>query len=146
MHAETGWVSAGVSSLSSLQKFSLDLDRAFDKKVIEPTLALQKKVSLEALRRVIEKSPVLTGRFRGNWQVAVGVRPTGELEVADTTGSNTLSKGSRPITSLDDLDTIYIVNNLPYAEKLDQGSSQQAPAGMIAVTVAEINAFFNEVS
>lgn len=132
--------------MSSLQKFSLDLDRAFDKKVIEPTLALQKKVSLEALRRVIEKSPVLTGRFRGNWQVAVGVRPTGELQVADTTGSNTLSKGSQPITALDDLDTVYIVNNLPYAKKLDQGSSQQAPAGMIAITVAEINAFFNEVS
>ena len=31
----------------------------------------------------------------------------------------------------------YLVNNLPYIRRLEQGWSQQAPAGMVAVTVSE---------
>ena len=30
----------------------------------------------------------------------------------------------------------YITNNLPYAERLEYGYSQQAPAGMVRVTAA----------
>jgi hypothetical protein len=33
--------------------------------------------------------------------------------------------------------TIYIVNNLPYANALENGHSKQAPSGMVKVTLQE---------
>ena len=35
---------------------------------------------------------------------------------------------------------IYIQNNLPYANRLENGWSNQAPAGMVALTIAEVEA------
>lgn len=131
--------------MSNAAKFTADLERAYQEKVILRTLSVQKKLALEALRRVVMKSPVDTGRFRGNWQVSVGVTEDGTVEVTDKSGSETINKGVRPISALSKFDTVYIQNNLPYAERLENGWSQQAPAGMVAVTVAEIEAFMNQM-
>lgn len=130
--------------MSNLSRFSADLDRAFEEKVQGKVIAVQKKVALEALRRVIFKTPVDTGRARGNWQVSLGVRDDGVLEVTDPSGQPTIDKGTRPITDLNRFDIIYIQNNLPYIQRLEDGYSQQAPAGMVAVTVAEIEAFMGQ--
>lgn len=130
--------------MSDLARLKIDLDRAFETKVIGGAVALQKKLALEALRRVVLKSPVDTGRFRGNWQVAIGVRPNGVVETVDPSGGATIANGTRPISALDQLDVVYLVNNLPYAQRLEDGYSGQAPQGMVAVTVAEINAFFGD--
>ena len=131
--------------MSSYAEFAINLDKAFADSM-DHVIAVQKKVALEALRRVIMKSPVDTGRFRGNWMVAIGVKPDGTIETTDQSGNATLSEGARPISELRDFDVVYIVNNLPYAERLENGWSQQAPSGMVAVTVAELDAFFNQVT
>lgn len=34
--------------------------------------------------------------------------------------------------------TLYIANGLPYIERLEQGSSTQAPRGMVMITIAEL--------
>ena len=43
-------------------------------------------------------------------------------------------------------DTIYLANNLPYIRKLEEGSSQQAPAGMVALSVQEFSAIVDKIS
>ncbi|NBT33816.1 MAG: hypothetical protein EBT13_18445 [Rhodobacteraceae bacterium] len=43
----------------------------------------------------------------------------------------------------DTLPIIYIQNNLPYANRLENGWSGQAPQGMVALTVAEVSAAFD---
>jgi len=40
---------------------------------------------------------------------------------------------------------IYLTNNLPYAQRLEEGYSQQAPAGMVALTIQEFQAIANEI-
>jgi len=42
-------------------------------------------------------------------------------------------------------DSVYLVNNLPYAQKIEGGSSKQAPVGMVKVTVAEYQKIINEI-
>jgi Tfp pilus assembly protein FimT len=132
--------------MSNLSRFSADLDRAFEDKVEGNVIAFQKKIALEALRRLIFRTPVLSGRARGNWQVSLGVRDDGVLEVTDPSGQPTIDKGTRPIMDLNKFDIIYIQNNLPYIKRLDDGYSKQAPAGIVAVTVAEIEAFMGQFS
>lgn len=125
--------------------------RAFtDKTADKLTLAVQ-KISLEMFSRVILRSPVgnpslwkdpkpgyVGGRFRANWQVAIGSVPSGTLELTDATGAATVSKAQAVAMGVQAGQTITLVNNLPYAQRLEEGHSKaQAPFGMVALTVQD---------
>ena len=42
--------------------------------------------------------------------------------------------------------TIYLVNNLPYAVRLEYGWSKQAPAGMVRITAAEFQSIVDDAA
>ncbi|MBB4000965.1 HK97 gp10 family phage protein [Aurantimonas endophytica] len=90
-----------------------------------------RKIALDVFSEVILMSPVDTGRFRGNWQVAIGDVPAGTLEIEDKDGTATISKVQAATMGLEVGQTIYLINNLPYAQALEFGSSRQAPGGMV---------------
>lgn len=104
-----------------------------------------RKIALELFSRVILKSPVDTGRFRANWQVAVGSIPSGTLELDDRSGTATISKATAGTAGVKAGDVIYLVNNLPYAQRLEDGYSQQAPAGMVGLTVQEFQRVVRQI-
>jgi hypothetical protein len=72
---------------------------------------------LDIFRNIQIRTPVDTGRARGNWQVEFN----GTQEA-----------------------TIY--NNLPYIERLENGWSQQAPAGFVRVTLSEFERKLNQAA
>jgi len=96
-----------------------------------------RKISLELFSRVILRSPVDTGRFRANWQVAIGSMPNGTLSLEDKSGTATVSNATARSAGVKAGDVIYLANNLPYAQRLEDGYSGQAPAGMVGLTVQE---------
>lgn len=113
---------------------------------------LVRKVAIDLLKSVIYKSPVgdatlwqspppagyVGGRFRGNWQLGVNSKPSGELTAIDANGGNTINVGMARIPATNAAGNIYyITNNLPYAQRLENGWSSQAPAGIVSLTVAE---------
>lgn len=104
-----------------------------------------RKLALEALRRVVLKTPVDTGRARGNWQTTIDRPATGTQETTDPSGGQTISEGSNVIGQAPIFRPIVLTNNLPYIERLEDGSSQQAPNGMLSVTVAELESQFREI-
>ena len=101
---------------------------------------------MEGFRRVVMRSPVDKGTFRGNWVVAVGVRNNS----FDLTKTDSGTRGTAPsavqmnqaLATTARLETkaekTYISNNLPYADPLENGSSTQAPNGMVHVTALEL--------
>lgn len=54
----------------------------------------------------------------------------------------TLSDGASKIETAKFGDSITVSNNLPYAERLENGWSQQAPQGMLKLTFEEVKAGF----
>lgn len=93
------------------------------------------------LRGIVYKSPVDTGRFRGNWITSVGAISTDTTEATDKSGEATIAKGYAVLDAYPaTMPPIHIQNNLPYAARLENGWSKQAPAGMVGLTIAEINA------
>lgn len=104
-----------------------------------------RKIALELFSRVILKSPVDTGRFRANWQVAIGSIPSGTLELDDRSGTATISKATATTAGVKAGDVIYLVNNLPYAQRLEDGYSGQAPAGMVGLTVQEFQRIAQQI-
>jgi len=122
-----------------------DQVRAWERKTERKMDLAVRKIALQMFTRIILKSPVDSGRFRGNWQLAIGSVPEGTLELDDKTGTATIAKGAAIALGMNAGDTIYFANNLPYARRLEEGYSQQAPAGMVALTVQEFQSIVRQI-
>ena len=128
----------------AVESFSLQIEKWTEETQKRVTLAVR-KIALDVFERIILKSPVDTGRFRGNWQVQIGSIPTGTLEIDDKSGQVTLAKAQAEVLGVKAGDTIFLINNLPYARRLEYGWSNQAPEGMVRTTVAEYQPIVDQV-
>ena len=107
----------------------------------------QKKIVLDLLAGVVRRTPVDTGRARGNWQLSIG-KPEEQEKVQ----------------KIPHFSVVWLSNNLPYIEVLEFGKftpknpgpskdhrkkrkgktwvkggySVQAPKGMLRVTLAQV--------
>jgi hypothetical protein len=94
---------------------------------------------LETDARLKAASPVDTGRFRVSWQVGENAAPGGIKPEGTYSGTPPLDRIGY---SREQLGNIYSVhNNLPYAERLAQGWSGQAPAGWVQGVAKDIQGF-----
>jgi len=85
------------------------------------------------------------GRFRGNWQVSFDAPTTKENGRIDKTGDLTKAAGNYTLSLFKvGMRSIYFCNNVPYAYPLEMGHSTQAPGGMVRITAAEFQRFFDD--
>lgn len=96
----------------------------YHEKVIRGTL-------LSFTGRVIKETPVDTGRLRGNWQSSLNVPEQTELQIEDRSGGNAIASAKSATERLEIGDIFWFTNNLPYARRIEEGYSQQAPQGML---------------
>jgi len=99
---------------------------------------LARKIVLEVGKRLVERSPVDSGRFRANWQYGKGHAPGGTVEGGsptpgvDNVDARFLETTVRAVGAGDPGVVHYYVNNVVYAAKLEAGSSPQAPLGIVS--------------
>lgn len=113
---------------SSLAKFAEEAKGAMD--------AVFREVVIEVGSSVITLSPVDTGRFKGNWQLTIGSPSNQSLDNYDKAGHETIAELVVQANQLEAGQVAYIVNNLVYGIPLEYGHSDQAPAGMVQITLA----------
>lgn len=87
-----------------------------------------KSVALSFLNIVTLASPVDTGRFRANWTVGINTPddnayPNRRSATTNKVRQRKKIKSINPTAST----VVYISNNLPYARRLNNGWSKQAP-------------------
>jgi hypothetical protein len=137
--------------VTAVDEFNLALDAFLGKQVPAIALAVQKKVALQAFRGVVKKSPVDTGRFRGNWHLTITPSDTAteftdkQSRGSDPSGS-AVSSAVSALSQIQPYGVAYLQNALPYAERLENGWSKQQPMGMVAVTLAELQGQFIDAS
>lgn len=119
-------------------QFALSLEKLGEQLTDDLMQQVTQKLALQALSGVVMKSPVDTGRFRGNWTVSIDAADWSTSENTDKGGGSTIANGSAVISSLPPYRAIWISNGLPYARRIETGWSNQAPAGVVAVTLAEL--------
>lgn len=132
--------------------FALDVGK-FARKYEANMEVIGKKLLFEISGSLVAMSPVDTGRFRANWQFGVGSAPGGNLYEMPTKGEPrgeqnfpddgaTTGRLQSQISDSKMLGNVhYLANNLPYAQRLEDGWSKQAPAGMVKITVTRFEAF-----
>ena len=104
--------------------------------------AVSKKLMIDIDRRVILETPVDTASAKRSWVAGVNRSPTEVFDLPD--GSNINAAESQAIQQAEGtigrakaFDTIYINNNQPYIERLNDGWSNQAPSRYIDNIIAQ---------
>lgn len=95
-----------------------------------------------------ESTPVppgyVGGRFIANWQYGLGSAPSGDLPDIDASGNASRERIMAGVASIAQPGNIhYVVNNLPYAQALEDGWSNQAPEGMVRLTMIAAQTIIN---
>ena len=96
-----------------------------------------RKIALKVLGNLAATTPVDTGRAKGNWQTALNSKPVGTLEQHDKAGAVMYALGKRVVDGAALGDSIWISNNLPYIQRLNDGWSQQAPANFVQLAITK---------
>ena len=104
-------------------------------------------IVLEVQSRLILRSPVDTGRFRGNWRYSVGQPAEGTVETGGTSESPAPPPDAPALVPGEGMGRVhFLTNNLPYAMALERGHSTQAPQGLVALTVMEFAPIVNDAA
>lgn len=90
---------------------------------------------LEMGRRIILRSPVRDGFFKANWNSDYMLDNSYNENNADPNKSD--GRLVEKVNGLSVEKKFYFANSMPYAFRLENGWSQQAPMGMVKVTAAE---------
>jgi hypothetical protein len=123
--------------------FSVDIAR-FAAKTEKQIKTVIQKITMEAFRGVIEKTPVDKGHLLGNWSPSIGTPTTTAYpDRIDKDGSATIGAAQKVVFDWNCIGSIFLCNNLPYAGAIEYGHSKvKAPAGMVRVTLAEVSAHY----
>jgi len=129
-----------MTTRADVRSFNLAIDRFIETDIPEARLEFKKLIATEALRSIVMKNPVKTGRSRGNWNVT-RTAPSRAVNVNqfDKEGSATIERGMAKIDKSKDGEDIFVTNNVEYINLLEDGSSQQAREGMVRKTIEEID-------
>lgn len=98
--------------------------------VMKDAHKLQRGMAITVLNNLQLISPVAEGTYRANHTVSFG-----SPDYRYTANKDGMSLAFSAINSLTPsaLPVVYIQNNLPYAERLENGWSKQAPSGIYSL-------------
>lgn len=123
--------------------FALDVSNFVEKAKKNPEKVMR-QVSIKLFSAIIKASPVDTGRFRMNWMASGGVPASGVTDATDKSGNVAIRNATSFVLNDADWREFTLTNNLPYAQRLEYGWSQQAPAGVVRTNVSLFQQLINE--
>lgn len=96
--------------------------------------------------RIIDRTPVLSGHLKGNWQPSIGAAENDEVPRASKDGAFVKQLVLDVLARLKGDEIFYLSNNAPYVIVIEyEGhSSVKAPDGMVRISLAEVGALVNE--
>jgi len=120
---------------ADLMKFASSIDVKFETVV--------RRIVLELYDKITKRTPVDTGRARASWMLNSGSSAGSDTaSEAASVDYKSMNKSQREELKSDVVKNPYvkrwIYNNLPYIKALEDGSSSQAPQGMVKLTVTEV--------
>ena len=92
-----------------------------------------RRIALRLWQELVARTPVDTGRARAAWVTSLD-EPSDEVPPPGNYGPPSPPDLSRLTLA----NRVFIVNGVPYAVELEEGSSKQAPAGMVRVSLAQV--------
>jgi len=127
-------------------KFNKEFKNAEEKinKAIDKTL---RSVATELFGEIIRRTPVDSGRLRGNWQININTPLLNEIARVDPAGAQTISFETSKLGKFTtDHKSIWFSNNLPYATIIEDGGINRRPFGMVKTTLTDFKPAIDRIA
>ena len=124
-----------MSFADDIKRFAAKTSKAHDEITRGTTIAL--------FNAVIMDTPVDEGRLRGGWQTTVGQPAADENGRIDTAGAAAMAEVVANTPPGAGQETL-LTNNMPYCLKIENGSSNKAPHGMVHRNVERFQKLVDE--
>ena len=121
---------------TNIEQFEIQIRRFEDKELPRRHSELVTQIANEVLEGVVKRTPVDTGFARNNWEVVASGQATG----APAYAGDPITRGRVALQNLRPFQDVDIVNGTDYIIPLEYGHSDQAPEGMVSVTISDIKA------
>ena len=129
--------------MATPQRFSADIRRAVNQ-AGENMEQATRGALLELTSKVILRTPVDTGRARGNWQASINSPEQSTVAKASASGGSAIADAQSAINAAPG-NVYYLTNNLPYIQRLEfEVWSRQAPNGMVRISLREMGIVFEQ--
>lgn len=122
----------------NLKSFNAKIALATKKIPEEMVRTAQKKLVIDLVTGIIEKSIVDTGLSRGNWHVSFGAPDNFINEIKAP--HEVLKEIEAQLTHLTPFQIVYVQNNIAYISYLEEGTPKVPAVAMVARTLAELEA------
>ena len=100
-----------------------------------------RKLGVNVDRRLIQETPRDTGSAKASWLVAYSQPSNDVVDVnggdVDTAALQAIEKGAATASRFKAGDVLFITNNQPYIERLNEGYSEQAPSRYVDQIIEE---------
>lgn len=121
--------------------------RQFDAQIKSSIKASEKTIRAAAItvgNAIIGITPVDLGTLQANWKAEVNNAPSG------TTNSTNKAEATSSMVSgtinYKIKDTIYIANNMPYAKRINDGYSKQAPTFFVQKEARKFDRYIKQIA
>jgi hypothetical protein len=99
-------------------------------------------LAIDIDRRIVMAMPFRDGGAKRNVLASVGSPDNSEIDIAEGVSKgeaeqSAINQGAITISGANDYETIYLNLNFPYAVRLNEGWSEQAPSGFIDKIITE---------
>lgn len=91
------------------------------------------RLALDIDSRLVLATPVKDGRARSNWLASIESPRRDQVEIRSA--EETIAEAVGVVDKAPQFPLIYITNNLPYIQRLNEGSSKQAPAAFVETAI-----------
>ena len=124
-------------------QFNAALTRA-TKKINGDIQKFIKQICLETFKRIIMRTPVDTGRARGNWQVEIAKPASGTVE--EGMWDAVFETGAAKLAMIPPFSVVHITNNVEYCYYLEYVKpSRQHPSGFLEITLQEMRIWLSSI-
>jgi hypothetical protein len=122
-----------------MANFKIAVDKWANKVTVD-IKQFTKLVAFKVHDRIVERTPVDTGRARASWTIVAGETADTSVAPPDFAGGPEagISAARSKQGNVQLAHSYVIANNLPYIERLENGHSKQAPAGMVGLAIADV--------
>lgn len=118
-----------------MKEWGLDLGNVFRENAREEVARKRDQVVLFVLSKIILYSPVDTGAFRGNHRLSFNAYDSSMDAESFPDPQGVISAGISVLNASPAYGVVYIQNNLPYAERLENGWSKQNTMGIYSLAL-----------
>ena len=127
-----------------VKKFKMQIKNEIDDVLVQ-SQEFKEKIGFDCFAGIVKRTPVDTGRARGNWMVSLGSAVEAVVDSGPTISdgqsspSALINQGMSTISKSKPGQDIVISNNLPYIVFLEEGTTKQNAKGMVAHNVARVS-------